>query len=154
MVNELHLYSTFIQSAVQFMPLIHTFTHQRRLAAMQGTNQLVRSNWGLGVSLKDTSTRPGWDRTSNPPTARQVLLPPEPYRPHLLKNERNSATVEKECLAIKWAIGKLRYSLLGREFTLVTDHAPLKWMCLNTRPHSIYYLFFTYWSSVAVAYPL
>ena len=32
MVNGLHLYSTFIQSAVQFMPLIrpftHTFTHQ------------------------------------------------------------------------------------------------------------------------------
>ena len=53
MVNGLHLYSAFIQSAVQFMPLIHpfthTFTHQRRLAAMQGTNQLVRSNRGLGV---------------------------------------------------------------------------------------------------------
>ena len=27
MVNGLHLYSAFIQSAVQFMPLIHTFTH-------------------------------------------------------------------------------------------------------------------------------
>ena len=86
MVNGLHLYSAFIQSAVQFMPLIHpfthTFTHQRRLAAMQGTNQLVRSNWGLGVLLRDTSTRPGWDRTGNPPTARRQLLPPEPHRPH------------------------------------------------------------------------
>ena len=77
MVNGLHLYSAFIQSALQFLPLIHpfthTFTHQRRLAAMQGTNQLVRSNWGLGVLLRDTSTRPGWDRTGNPPTARQQL---------------------------------------------------------------------------------
>ena len=77
MVNGLHLYSAFIQSALQFLPLIHpfthTFTHQRRLAAMQGTNQLVRSNWGLGVLLRDTSTRPGWDRTSNPPTARRQL---------------------------------------------------------------------------------
>ena len=77
MVNGLHLYSAFIQSAVQFMPLIHpfthTFTHQRRLAAMQGTNQLVRSNWGLRVLLRDTSTRPGWDRTGNPPTARRQL---------------------------------------------------------------------------------
>ena len=76
-VNGLHLYSAFIQSAVQFMPLIHpfthTFTHQRRLAAMQGTNQLVRSNQGLGVLLRDTSTRPGWDRTGNPPTARRQL---------------------------------------------------------------------------------
>ena len=77
MVNGLHLYSAFIQSAVQFMPLIHpfthTFTHQRRLAAMQGTNQLVRSNQGLGVLLRDTSTHPGWDRTGNPPTARRQL---------------------------------------------------------------------------------
>ena len=42
MVNGLHLYSAFIQSAVQFTlihPFTHTFTHQRRLAAMQGTNQ-------------------------------------------------------------------------------------------------------------------
>ena len=90
MVNGLHLYSAFIQSAVQFMPFIHpfthspihTFTHQQHLAAMQGTNQLVRSNWGLGVLLRDTSTRPGWDRTGNPPTARRLLLPPEPHRPH------------------------------------------------------------------------
>ena len=78
-----HTYSDFFQSAVQFMPLIHpfthTFTHQRRLAAMQGTNQLVRSNWGLGVLLRDRDT-PGWDRTGNPPTARRQLLPPEPYR--------------------------------------------------------------------------
>ena len=85
MVNGLHLYSAFIQSAVQCMPHIHPFTHtlthQRRLAAMQGTNQLVRSNWGLGVLLRDTSTRPGWDRTGNPPTARRQLLPPEPHRP-------------------------------------------------------------------------
>ena len=48
MVNGLHLYSAFIQSALQRMSLIHpfthTFTHQRRLAAMQGTNQLIRSN--------------------------------------------------------------------------------------------------------------
>ena len=73
MVNGLHLYSAFIQSAVQCMPLIHPFTHQRRLAAMQGTNQLVRSNRGLGVLLRDTSTRPGWDRTGNPPTARRKL---------------------------------------------------------------------------------
>ena len=56
MVNGLHVYSAFIQSAVQLMPPIHpfthTFTHQRRLAAMQGTDQLVRSNWGLGVLLR------------------------------------------------------------------------------------------------------
>ena len=80
MVNGLHFYS-----ALQFMPLIHLFTHtfkhQQRLAAMQGTNQLVKSNWGFGVLLRDTSTRPGWDQTGNPPIARRQVLPPEPYRP-------------------------------------------------------------------------
>ena len=46
----------------------------------------------------------------------------------LLPHEKNYATIEKECLAAKWAMGKLRYYLLGCEFALVTDHAPLKWM--------------------------
>ncbi|KAL0147151.1 hypothetical protein M9458_057675, partial [Cirrhinus mrigala] len=42
--------------------------------------------------------------------------------------ERNYATVEREALAIKWAVLELRYYLLGCKFTLVTDHAPLQWM--------------------------
>ncbi|XP_072772650.1 uncharacterized protein [Nerophis lumbriciformis] len=49
----------------------------------------------------------------------------------LQSHERNYATVEKECLAVKWAIHHLRYYLWGRTFTLVTDHAPLKWMSTN-----------------------
>lgn len=38
------------------------------------------------------------------------------------------AVVEQESLAIKWAIDELKYYLIGRHFTLVTDHALLQWM--------------------------
>ncbi|KAL0184750.1 hypothetical protein M9458_020446, partial [Cirrhinus mrigala] len=34
----------------------------------------------------------------------------------------------EEALAVKWAVLELRYYLLGRKFTLITDHAPLQWM--------------------------
>ncbi|KAL1265127.1 hypothetical protein QQF64_003154 [Cirrhinus molitorella] len=39
--------------------------------------------------------------------------------------ERKYAAVEKEALAVKWAVLELRYYLLGRRLTLVMDHAPL-----------------------------
>ncbi|XP_053486641.1 uncharacterized protein LOC128611284 [Ictalurus furcatus] len=42
--------------------------------------------------------------------------------------ERKYAAVEREALAIKWAIEELRYYLAGRHFVLITDHAPLQWM--------------------------
>ncbi len=41
--------------------------------------------------------------------------------------ERHYATVEREALAVKWAVLELRYYLLGWKFTLVTDHVPLQW---------------------------
>ncbi|XP_077118870.1 retrovirus-related Pol polyprotein from transposon 17.6 [Ranitomeya variabilis] len=46
-------------------------------------------------------------------------------------HEQRYAVVEKECLAIKWALDSLKYYLAGRKFKLVTDHAPLKWMHLH-----------------------
>ncbi|XP_071998340.1 uncharacterized protein [Engystomops pustulosus] len=48
----------------------------------------------------------------------------------LFPRELNYSTIEKECLAIKWAIESLRYYLLGKEFVLISDHHPLFW--LNT----------------------
>ncbi len=46
----------------------------------------------------------------------------------LSKWEAMYSTIEKECLAIRWAVLTLRYYLLGREFTLCSDHAPLQWL--------------------------
>lgn len=46
----------------------------------------------------------------------------------LLPREKKYLFVEKECLAVKWALDTLKYYLLGRKFTLITDHAPLVWM--------------------------
>ncbi|CAM5105440.1 unnamed protein product [Natator depressus] len=49
----------------------------------------------------------------------------------LLLREQKYAVVERECLAVKWAMERLCYYLLGRRFTLVTDHASLQWMQQN-----------------------
>ncbi len=40
----------------------------------------------------------------------------------LSKRETMYSTIEKECLAIRWAVLTLSYYLLGREFTLCSDH--------------------------------
>jgi len=65
-----------------------------------------------------------------------VLLqgPPENRHPvayisrKLFPREVHYLTVEKEGLAIKWALDSFHYYLLGREFTLETDHKALQWM--------------------------
>ncbi len=46
----------------------------------------------------------------------------------LSKRETMYSTIEKECLAIRWAILTFHYYLLGLEFTLCSDHVPLQWL--------------------------
>ncbi|KAG1926090.1 gag-pol fusion protein [Pimephales promelas] len=46
----------------------------------------------------------------------------------LFPREMRYSTIEKECLAVKWALDSLRYYLLGRHFTLETDHRALQWL--------------------------
>jgi transposase InsO family protein len=42
--------------------------------------------------------------------------------------ESNYSSYEGECLALWWAIGRFRYYVFGREFTVVSDHKPLEWL--------------------------
>ncbi|CAB0030022.1 unnamed protein product, partial [Trichogramma brassicae] len=46
----------------------------------------------------------------------------------LNKHEINYTTTEKECLAALYAMSIYRPYLLGRKFTLQSDHEPLNWM--------------------------
>ncbi len=46
----------------------------------------------------------------------------------LFPRETRYAAVELECLAVKWALDTLKYYLLGRDFSLETDHRALQWL--------------------------
>ena len=42
--------------------------------------------------------------------------------------EKNYSVIERECLAIVWAISKLHMYLYGHSFVLQTDHRPLVYL--------------------------
>ena len=46
----------------------------------------------------------------------------------LLPREQQYPTVEKECLAIKLGVEAFKVYLLGRSFTILTDHQALEWL--------------------------
>lgn len=76
----------------------------------EGTFELETdaSNMGLGATLRQNKI--------------PVFLPSR-----VLKGaEKHYSITERELLAALWSMEKLRYYLLGRKFTLITDHKPLE----------------------------
>ena len=54
----------------------------------------------------------------------------------LNRAEQNYSTIEKELTAIMWACEHFKPYLLGRSFTIITDHKPLTWMFSVKDPSS------------------
>ena len=70
---------------------------------------------GVGALLSQPST----DIDIHPVTYFSKKLPPW---------EERYSTIEKECLAVKLGIEAFQFYLMGRTFTIQTDHRSLIWL--------------------------
>lgn len=88
---------------------LHTF-----LPNLAFTMHTDASNTGLGVVLSQES----------PQGERPIYYLSRKLTP----TEWKYTVIEKEAMAIRWAIEQHMYYLWGQEFTIITDHAPLQWL--------------------------
>ena len=101
---------TRLKEALQAAPVLRSPDYQKMFIL-----QTDASQHGLGALLSQR----GEDGEEHPVTfVSRKLLP----------REQRYAAVEKECLAIVWAIQSLRVYLFGRAFCIQTDHHPLQWL--------------------------
>ena len=62
-------------------------------------------------------------------------LKPIAYASRLLKPaEKNYSTIDREALAVVWALKKFKYVIFGYDITILTDHKPLCSLFVNTLP--------------------
>lgn len=76
--------------------------------------QTDASNYGIGAAL----LQEGEGKKFPVAFASKKLLP----------RERAYSVIERECLAIVWAIQRFQTYLYGKEFVILTDHEPLSYI--------------------------
>lgn len=88
------------------------------------------SNFAIGAILSQ-------ETLLNPKSEKHKSDLPIAYASRTLNSaETNYSTIEREALAIVWAVKHFRSYLLGHKFRIVTDHRPLQWLFNVTDPSS------------------
>jgi phospholipid-translocating ATPase len=100
-----HAFSTLKQKLVS-KPILQLPNFEKGFVV-----QVDASGYGLGAALLQYH--------------KGELLPVAYASRKLLPRELSYATIEKECLAVVYAVQKFKNYLYGKEFVLQTDHRPL-----------------------------